>query len=139
MIKNQNTISIRAFAAKINVSEKAVRNAIATGKIKKGVIYETIQVPRIIEDIALTEYGTIKERMTLPEKLVLENTISIRAFAAKIKISEKTVRNAIATGKIKKGVIYDPRIVGGEIIQMPMIIEDIAKTEYLPRKKKAAE
>ncbi len=62
----QEKISIREFAKRIHVSDGAVRKAIETGKIKKGVVYDIkiakgkeVRVPSIIFSVAYQEYGVI--------------------------------------------------------------------------------
>jgi hypothetical protein len=63
----EKTISIREYADHLRVDEKAIRQAIKSGKIKAGVkmITKTIrgkkeQVPVIIKSIADQEYGQLK-------------------------------------------------------------------------------
>lgn len=62
-------------------------------------------------------------------------TISIRKYAQKLNVDDKSVRNAIANGKIKKGVKYVPQVVKGKVVQVPQIIEAIADREYGDTKK----
>ena len=57
-------------------------------------------------------------------------TISIRSYAKKLGITDKSVRNAITGKKIKNGVIYNTAIRGGVMVYIPAIIEDIADQEF---------
>lgn len=63
------------------------------------------------------------------------NTISLRAYAAKLNIDHKSISKAIELGKIKKGVVYIPKSVKGKVVQVPQIIEHIADKEYGNSKK----
>lgn len=56
--------------------------------------------------------------------------ISVRAYAEHLKVSDKTVRNAIADGKLKKGVLYRTQIRKGQQIEVPEINKDIADKEW---------
>ncbi len=57
-------------------------------------------------------------------------TISIRAYADTLKISDKAVRNAIKDGVIKKGVTYSTKMRKGVEIEVPGIIQKIADKEF---------
>ncbi len=66
MTKAITKISVRAYADSLNISDKTVRNAIADGKIKKGVSYSLqsrkgvdVHVPEIVKEIADEEWGFI--------------------------------------------------------------------------------
>jgi len=61
-----NNISIRKYADKLGISDRAVRKAIETGKIVKGVFYKQVlikdkpvMVPEINEEMANDEWGYI--------------------------------------------------------------------------------
>ena len=80
---NEIRISIRAYAKQLKVDEAAVRSAIDTGKIKKGVVYVNRTVkgkkkktPLIIATIANNEWGfkhhTPKAQRGLSKKKVAE-------------------------------------------------------------------
>lgn len=56
--------------------------------------------------------------------------ISVRAYADSLKISDKTVRNAIADHKIKKGVAYKLQMRKGKQVEVPEIIKEIADKEW---------
>lgn len=56
--------------------------------------------------------------------------ISVRAYADTLKISDKTVRNAIGDGKIKKGVAYKIQFRNGKQVEVPEIIKEIADKEW---------
>lgn len=63
--------------------------------------------------------------------MTLEVTkISVRAYADHLKISDKTVRNAIADKKIVKGVSYKMQLRKGEHVEVPEIIKEIADREW---------
>lgn len=73
MIKEDNErISIREYAKRIGVDEKAIRNAIVAGKIKKG--YD-VTVKKIIPSAADKEYGNVvvKKPSKIIEKSVQKN------------------------------------------------------------------
>jgi len=56
--------------------------------------------------------------------------ISVRAYAESLRISDKTVRNAIADGKIKKGVSYKIQMRNGQEVDVPEILKEIADKEW---------
>jgi hypothetical protein len=122
-------VSIREYARMINTSPRSVSDAIKAGKINKGIVIETIQVIRIIPEIATTEYGVIKQRPILNNPVPPANSMSLRAFAPTIGVSEKTVRKAIKANRIVNGVVYFQRIVRGEIKQVPRILPEVAIKE----------
>lgn len=63
--------------------------------------------------------------------MTLEITkISIRAYADHLKISDKTVRNAIADKKLVKGVSYKMQWRNGKQVEVPEIIKEIADKEW---------
>lgn len=90
-IEIQN-ISIREYAKYLGVSDKTVRNAIAAGRIKKGVSYkmadrkgEQVAVPEINTAIADEEFGHLyqsgkirpgQNKISVSEKLNSENFLS---------------------------------------------------------------
>ena len=92
-------ISVRAYARQINVDEKAIRKAIAEGKIKKG--YDTV-TKKIIPRLANKEYG-FKHEIPKPtpgvskEKLIqkLDKAISKKQVEKK-KPSPQTVEDKTA-------------------------------------------
>lgn len=66
MKKKEESISLRKYAKTLGITDKSIRNAIASNKIKKGVTYITgirygadVLIPRIIKSIADKEYGFI--------------------------------------------------------------------------------
>lgn len=66
MANDDKNISVRKYADHLGISDKAVRNAIKDGKIKKGVAYKTvmqkgqeIEVPTINQEIADKEWGDL--------------------------------------------------------------------------------
>ena len=56
--------------------------------------------------------------------------ISVRAYAATLGIDDKTIRKAIASGKIKKGVSYVTQIRKGVEVRVPEINAVVADLEY---------
>ena len=56
--------------------------------------------------------------------------ISVRAYAATLGIDDKTIRKAIASGKIKKGVSYITVTRKGIEVQVPEINKIIADKEF---------
>lgn len=62
-------------------------------------------------------------------------TISVRQYAKTTGVDEAAIRRAIAEGKIKKGVRYIDKNVGGKEKKVPVIIPDIADKEYGDLKK----
>lgn len=96
MAKEVATISLRAYAAKLNVDDKSIRKAIEKGLIKKGVKYvaksvkgKVVQVPQIIEAIADKEYGDSKK------------VVKPQAGVSKQKVAEKLTK-AAPPKKVKK-------------------------------------
>jgi hypothetical protein len=56
--------------------------------------------------------------------------ISIRAYADHLGVDDKTIRKAIQSGKIKKGVSYKTQIRKGIDVQVPEINLEVADKEY---------
>lgn len=60
----------------------------------------------------------------------VDETISIRAYAKLLGISDRTVRLAIQNGTLKKGVVYFPQMQAGKEITVPSINVEIADKEW---------
>ena len=56
--------------------------------------------------------------------------ISVRAYAATLGVDDKTIRKAIASGKIKKGVSYVTQVRKGIDVKVPVINKMLADAEY---------
>jgi hypothetical protein len=59
-----------------------------------------------------------------------EIKISLRAYAKQLQVDESAVRGAIDDGKIKKGVVYVYRVIGGKRKRVPKIIASVATKEW---------
>ncbi len=81
-MKNDEKISVSAYAKTIGVSKTAVQKAIKTGKLVKG--YDSM-MKKIIPSVAGAEYSFIKAATRLPKKII-ENKV---AGSAKPTIKKK--------------------------------------------------